>query len=433
MPDSITLYQLNKNIADCLNQSDKVRNIWVTAELSDVAVRNRHCYMELIEKDSNGVQIAKARAVIWAGSYQALNGKMLSSTGQSIRSGIKLMLKVSTSMHPVYGLSMVVSDIDPDYTMGDLLRRRAESIARLTKEGVIDNNRNLQWPLVPQNIAIISAPGAAGFGDFCNQLLNNSSRLRFIPRLFPAIMQGEKAPASIINALESIAVDDTAWDCVVIIRGGGATSDLQCFEDFNLAYNIACFEIPIIIGIGHERDITLLDSVANMRVKTPTAAAEWLIERGDRALTQLDLIAQTIMTRATGLISGCKEQLSYYAGLLPVAPIQATSKAKMRLHNAVMLLSGVSNRLLTPARSRLDVMAANLSTAAVNATKRATDRLDNARSLLGALSPQAVLNRGYSITRVNGNVVTSPEQVNHGDIIETTLAGGTIHSIIENN
>ncbi|MDE7385771.1 MAG: exodeoxyribonuclease VII large subunit [Muribaculaceae bacterium] len=430
MHESISLAKLNRIIAERIISSPLTQNVWVTAELSDVAVRNRHCYMELLEKDANGVQIAKARGVIWANRYTELNRKLLSATGQSISSGIKLLVQVSVNMHPVYGMSMVISDLDPDYTMGDLLRRRRENIEKLKLAGVLDLNRNLEWPDIVQRIAIISAPGAAGYGDFCNQLLNNPSRLRFEPRLFPAVMQGESAPASIINALEAIANDDW-WDCVVIIRGGGATSDLQCFEDYDLAYNIACFDIPVIIGIGHERDITLLDSVANMRVKTPTAAAEWLIERGDRALAALDTIAQTIFTRANGIVTGCKEQLSYYQGLLPIAPFDATRRASLRLSKAVMLLSGISSRRLIPAMSQLDVMATNLATAATTAVKRANDRLDNATSLLDALSPQAVLNRGYSITRIDGHAVTSTDQIKPGDTIETTLANGTITSIIK--
>ena len=430
MHESISLAKLNRIIAERIISSPLTQNVWVTAELSDVAVRNRHCYMELLEKDANGVQIAKARGVIWANRYTELNHKLLSATGQSLASGIKLLVQVSVNMHPVYGMSMVISDLDPDYTMGDLLRRRRENIEKLKLAGVLDLNRNLEWPSIVQRIAIISAPGAAGYGDFCNQLLHNPSRLRFEPRLFPATMQGETAPASIISALEAIAAEDH-WDCVVIIRGGGATSDLQCFEDYDLAYNIACFDIPVIIGIGHERDITLLDSVANMRVKTPTAAAEWLIERGDRALAELDTIAQTIFTRANGIISGCKEQLSYYQGLLPIAPFDATRRASLRLGKAVMLLSGISSKRLSPAQSRLDVMAANLATAASAAIKRANDRLDNASSLLDALSPQAVLNRGYSITRVDGHVVTSAQQLKLGDTIETTLANGTITSTIK--
>ncbi len=405
-----------------------MRNVWVTAELSDVSVRRGHCYMELLQKDENGVQVAKARGVIWASSYAQLSRDFSISTGQRFETGIKLMVKVSATMHPVFGLSLVITDLDPDYTMGDLLRRRREIVERLTREGVINMNRELVWPAVPQRIAVISAPGAAGYGDFMNQLLNNSSRLRFRPRLFPAVMQGEKAAASIIQALNSINADG-GWDCVVIIRGGGATSDLQCFEDYGLALNIAQFEIPVIIGIGHERDVTLLDYVANMRVKTPTAAAEWLVGRGEKALSDLDIIGQRIYKTVSELVGGCKEQLSYYSGILPVLPREAVGRASLRLNRAVALLSGVSASRLSPARSRLDVIASNVATVSARAISGARDRLVAAEQLIAALSPQSVLNRGYSITRVNGHVVISSGQIASGDVIETTLSDGTIRSV----
>lgn len=430
MHESITLFELNSRIARLITGDTGTQNVWVTAELSDVAVRRGHCYMELLQKDGNGTQVAKARGVIWANNFGKLSHEFMETTGQPFATGIKLMVKASAIMHPVFGLSLVITDLDPNYTMGDLLRRRREIIDRLTKEGVIDMNRELPWPLTPQRIAVVSAPGAAGYGDFINQLLNNPSRLRFEPRLFPAVMQGEKAAASIVEALNEINTQG-GWDCVVIIRGGGATSDLQCFEDYNLALNIAQFDIPVIIGIGHERDVTLLDYVANMRVKTPTAAAEWLIGLGEKALGDLDARAQLIFTTVSDIIAGCKEQLSYYAGVLPVVPFDATRRAELRLNRAGVLLSGVSANKLSPARARLDVMAANVVAASSQAVARSRDRLAAAEQLLAALSPQAVLNRGYTITRVNGKVVTSSSQLMKGDYIETTFASGTIQSEVK--
>lgn len=430
MHESISLFELNNRIARLITTSAGTQNVWVTAELSDVAVRRGHCYMELLQKDDSGCQVAKARGVIWASSYGQLSREFMKATGQPFATGIKLMVKASATMHPVFGLSLVITDLDPNYTMGDLLRRRREMIDRLTREGVINMNRELTWPVVPQRVAVISAPGAAGYGDFINQLMHNPSRLKFYPRLFPAVMQGDKAAGSIIQALNAIS-DDGRWDCVVIIRGGGATSDLQCFEDYDLALNIAQFEIPVIIGIGHERDITLLDYVANMRVKTPTAAAEWLIELGGKALSELDVMAQNICSTVSELIAGCKEQLSYYNGLLPVVPHDAVRRASLRLNKAVALLSGISATRLSPARSRLDVMASGVISASAQAIVRNRDRLASAEQLLAALSPQAVLNRGYSITRVNGRVVSSPDQVAAGDMMETTLAAGTVRSEVK--
>lgn len=429
MPAAVTLYELNQAIAASIYANPLTQNVWITAELSDVSRRGGHCYMELLQKDDRGVQIAKARGVIWSNNFMVLERKFRLATGMEFGTGIKLMVKASASMHPLYGLSLVVSDLDPNYTMGDLLRRRAEIVKRLTTEGLINNNRETPWPAVPQRIAVISAPGAAGYGDFINQLMNNPSRLRFLPQLFPAVMQGNSAAGSIIGALEEIATQD-CWDCVVIIRGGGATSDLQCFEDENLARNIAGFPIPVVIGIGHERDITLLDYVANMRVKTPTAAAEWLIDRSQQALDSVDRCAQLIVTRANEFIAGRKEQLAYYQGIIPTLPRDAVQRATLRLGRAAVALSGISAKAIAPARSRIDVVAANLSGAITNAIKRHNSSLDATEALVRALSPDAVLSRGYSITRANGVTITDPRSLPDGTVIKTTLSGGTVTSIV---
>lgn len=427
--ETLSLLELNNRIAR-LVQSPLTTNVWVTAELSDVAVRRGHCYMELLQKDDQGNQVAKARAVIWANNFSYLNSQFLSATGHNISTGLKLLVKASATLHPIYGLSLVITAIDPDYTMGDLLRRRREIIERLRREGILDMNRELPLPEIPRNIAVISAPGAAGYGDFINQLYHNPYRLRFHHRLFPAVMQGESAPASIIAALNAVASDDHEWDCVVIIRGGGATSDLQCFESYDLAANIAQFPLPVIIGLGHERDITLLDSVANQRVKTPTAAAELLIDLASRALALIDNLAQTIVTTASGVIAACKEQLSYYNGILPVAPVNALHNASGRLSRAGMALSGISSRRIAPRFARLEALSTSLQAASRTAIERAATRLDSRQQLVAALSPQAVLNRGYSITRASGQVVTDPASLAPGQVIETTLAGGIITSVI---
>ncbi len=431
MPASITLYELNQAVAASIYANPKTQNVWVTAELSDVSRRGGHCYMELLQKDDRGLQVAKARGVIWSNNFSLLERKFRIATGMEFGTGIKLMVKASATMHPLYGLSLVIVDLDPNYTMGDLLRRRAEIVKKLTEEGLINNNRETPWPDVPQRIAIISAPGAAGYGDFMNQLLHNPARLRFIPHLFPAIMQGNSAARSIIASLEEIAAQD-CWDCVVIIRGGGATSDLQCFEDEDLARNIACFPLPVIIGIGHERDITLLDYVANMRVKTPTAAAEWLIDRSQQALDNVDQCAQLIISRANELIAGHKEQLAYYQGILPTLPRETVQRATLRLGRAAVALSGISAKSISPARAKLDVIAATVSNSIANAIKRQLSSLDATENLVKALSPEAVLARGYSITRVNGVAVTDAALLSEGTVIETTLADGTVSSVVTN-
>lgn len=429
---SLSLLELTRMVAS-LVQRPETQNVWVTAELSDVAVRGGHCYMELLQKDDRGVQVAKARGVIWASNFPRIDAEFFAATGRRFSTGLKVMLRVSASMHSVYGFSLVVTAVNPDYTMGDLMRRRREILARLQQEGILELNRQLQWPAVPQRIAVISAPGAAGYGDFMNQLHHNPLHLRFKTQLYPAVMQGPTAPASIISALERIAASSEMWDGVVIIRGGGATSDLQAFEDYELAANVAQFPLPVAIGIGHERDITVLDWVANKRLKTPTAVAEWLITTGENALGYLSSVGNRILQLASEKLSGNKEQLAHAEGLLPVAARNAVERASARLRNAAMTLSGISARRLTPQLTRLDMTLLSIGNAARNRIARAQNRIDAHAALLDALSPMATLRRGYTITRIGSKAVTSASQLDRGMVIETIFADGKATSEIKNS
>ena len=429
--ESVSLLQLQRLVAS-LVQRPETQNVWVTAELSDVAVRGGHCYMELLQKDDRGLQVAKARGVIWASLYPSIDSQFYAATGQRFASGLKVMLRVSASMHPVYGFSLVVSAVNPEYTLGDLLQRRREILERLKREGILNLNRELKWAIpVPQRIAVISAAGAAGYGDFMNQLHTNPSHLRFVTRLFPAIMQGNSAPPSIIAALDQVAAEADQWDCVVIIRGGGATSDLQAFEDYDLAANVAQFPLPVVIGIGHERDITVLDYIANTRLKTPTAVAEWLIAQGESALTWLQNTGQRILQIASQRISGNKEQLAHAEGLLPVLAQGAVERSLTKLRKAAATLDSVSSRRIQPQLTRLQMIADSIPVSALRAIERQRQLLDSRAELLEALSPHATLARGYSITRVNGRAVTDASQVKPGEVLETTLANGTLRSVAE--
>lgn len=429
--ESVSLLQLQRLVAS-LVQRPETQNVWVTAELSDVAVRGGHCYMELLQKDDRGLQVAKARGVIWASLYPSIDSQFYAATGQRFASGLKVMLRVSASMHPVYGFSLVVSAVNPEYTLGDLLQRRREILERLKREGILNLNRELKWATpVPQRIAVISAAGAAGYGDFMNQLHTNPSHLRFVTRLFPAIMQGNSAPPSIIAALDQVAAEADQWDCVVIIRGGGATSDLQAFEDYDLAANVAQFPLPVVIGIGHERDITVLDYIANTRLKTPTAVAEWLIAQGESALTWLQNTGQRILQIASQRISGNKEQLAHAEGLLPVLAQGAVERSLTKLRKAAATLDSVSARRIQPQLTRLQMIADSIPVSALRAIERQRQLLDSRAELLEALSPHATLARGYSITRVNGRAVTDASQVKPGEVLETTLANGTLRSVAE--
>ena len=425
--NAITLQQYCERLTAAVANEPDLQRIWVTAELSDVRTNSAgHCYMELLQKDERGSDLAKIKAIIWRSNYPSLYAKFFEATGREFATGIKVMVLLSASIHPVYGLSVNINDIDADYTMGDVLRRRREILERLKREGIIDANRQLQFDTVPQRIAVISAAGAAGYGDFINQLEHNPYRLRFKPKLFEATMQGENTVSTVIDALNRIA-DDDCWDCVVIIRGGGATSDLLAFDNYDLAANVAQFPIPVIVGIGHERDTTVLDDVANQRVKTPTAAAEFLIGFGKAALDRLDALASTISQLALSALSGTREQLAHLQSTLSVLPLSTLKNAESRLMRYSAGVASVGTVIATQ-RSNIDTFVEKIRLSALNAINRQTTAIDNISNLLNAISPKATLRRGYSITKVDGKAVRSVHDVPDGAVITTVLADGTIIS-----
>ena len=408
------------------------RSFWVEAEISDLNESHGHCYMDLIQKEERAnTPVARAYAKCWRNTWAVLKPFFIKSTGQVPHAGMKMLLQVHADFHENYGFSWIVTDIDPTYSIGDMMQKRRRIIEQLKKEGVFTLNKELPLPLFAQRIAVISAAGAAGYGDFMNQLHTNPSHLRVVTRLFPAIMQGNSAPPSIIAALDQVAAEADQWDCVVIIRGGGATSDLQAFEDYDLAANVAQFPLPVVIGIGHERDITVLDYIANTRLKTPTAVAEWLIAQGESALTWLQNTGQRILQIASQRISGNKEQLAHAEGLLPVLAQGAVERSLTKLRKAAATLDSVSSRRIQPQLTRLQMIAGSIPVSALRAIERQRQLLDSRAELLEALSPHATLARGYSITRVNGRAVTDASQVKPGEVLETTLANGTLRSVAE--
>lgn len=341
------------------------------------------------------------------------------------------MVRVSVSYHPVYGMNLVISSVNPEYTMGDLMRRRREILQRLEKEGLLNRNRSLQWPVPVQRIAVVSAPGAAGYGDFINQLYHNPYRLKFHSRLFPAVMQGDKAPASILAALRAIDREAGQWDCVVVIRGGGSTSDLAAFEDYALAAAMASCSVPVIVGIGHERDVTVLDYVANMRVKTPTAAAEWLIAKGAAELDGLRRISTSLHKVLTERVNGNRTQLSFIEGQLPAYARRVLSHSSQKLQMASVVLKSVSPRYLTPQRQRLDMLCNILPQSVDVQMKRHARRLDSCASLIEALSPTTVLRRGFSITKIGDTIVRNASDVQHGAVLTTVFVDGKINSTVD--
>lgn len=405
---AISLYELNQRIADTIAAQPSLANVWITGETSDLRCSGPHCYFELIEKTENGTITARARATVWGQRFTRINQIFRAATGSPLTSNIKIMVQASVSFHPVYGLSLNITDINPEFTLGDLLRRRQEMLARLEAAGILMMNRELPMPMPAQRIAVISAQSAAGYGDFINQLYSNRACLRFSTTLFPAVLQGENAPASIISALERVAQSDTQFDCVVLIRGGGATGDLACFDNYELAANIAMFPLPVIIGIGHERDVTLLDYVAHLRVKTPTAAAEWLIARATDALDRVLGIGAAILDSATSRLNASHRRLAAIEGELGPLALNVIASNRRRVDDRTVQTMSMS------IESRL---------------ARQRDRLAAMQQLIDTLSPDATLRRGFSITRIDGHAVTDPSQVPSGATIETTLANGKITSI----
>lgn len=428
--EPLPLSQYNKLITATLAIEPRLLDAWVTAETSDVRLSGGHCYLELVEKSDDGRQLAKIRATIWSSRYYAIADKFARETGERFRSDLKVMVCVSANFHPLYGLSVNITDINASYTIGDTLRRRKEILSRLQADGILEENRSLPWPAAPLRIAVISAAGAAGYGDFMDQLHHNPYGLRFTTELFPAIMQGENTAPSIISALELIANDSRPWQCVVIIRGGGASTDLLCFDNYDLAANIAAFPLPIIIGIGHERDVTVLDYVANMRVKTPTAAAEWLIQKGADQLARLHRIASDLLAAVTDRFSGCHRQLSYIAGLLPAAVSAAITHSKTRLDSAQSAIISVADRRVRPEKMRLDSISQRLRQTLESAIARERQRVESMQRLTEALSPQSTLRRGYSITMADGHAIKTAAGILAGARITTLLADGELQSIV---
>lgn len=407
----LTLSDITRRIGGAIAAAQGLSGVWVVAETSDLRVAGGHCYMELVQKDTAGRPVAKARAVIWASAYARLGAAFAAATGSRLASDMKVMVRVDVSFHAVYGLSLVINDINPDYTAGDLVRRRNEILARLQAEGVLNLNKTLVPSATPQRVAVISARGAAGYGDFVRHLYGSGIPFRFTTELFEAVMQGEKTPSSVIAALDRINERADEFDVVVIIRGGGAVTDLASFDDYELASNLAQFPLPVIVGIGHQRDITVLDYVAARSVKTPTAAAELLIGAMTAAYEKLRNLGSNIAAAAADKVAGQKEQLAYWCGTLPALARAIVQRQRARLDSTVA-----------------DTIRRDID----NALRRRADRLRAIGDMLELLGTEATLRRGYSITRVDGHAVTDAATLAPGAVITTTFArGGTKDSVIK--
>ena len=388
---------------------------WVEAELSECRESRGHCYMELIQKDElSATPIAKASAKCWANKWLTIRPYFERTTGQQLHAGMKVLLKVYPQFHEAYGFSWIVNDIDPTYTLGDMARKRQEIIQKLKAEGVFDLQKELHLPMFCQRIAVISSQTAAGYGDFCNQLADNPYGFQFQTQLFPAIMQGEGVEQSIICALENIydsqfSYLNSKFDAVVIIRGGGATSDMSGFDTLALAENVANFPIPIITGIGHDRDESILDMVSHTRVKTPTAAAAFLISHLKEVLDVIDNSQDLITRYAQQKLSTLNSQLSTLSESIPRLFSLVKTRQEAKIESLWIKIPMLLERKLTGDTHRLQLIEERLK----------------------ALDPTLLLARGYSITMHNGRAVRDASQLPPGTEIETRLARGTIHSIVK--
>lgn len=427
-PQALTLLQYNRLIAESL-RNRALNGVWVVAELSDVSVRN-HCYLELIEKDAaTGITVAKMRGIVWASTYFQISHRFETETGQKFTSGIKVMVKVNVNFHEQYGISVVISDINPSFTIGDMARKRMEILNRLEKEGIINDNKNLEMPTAPQRIAIISSADAAGYGDFMNQINHNTAGIVFYTVLFRAMMQGTDTAASIIAALDRIAECANLFDCVLITRGGGSTSDLNWFDDYDLAACVAQFPLPIITAIGHERDNTVLDYISNLRVKTPTAAAEWFIGEAEGVLNLVTNMAARISDSARSMISESRERLTRIGFQIPALAQELISSHNLRLHRIASQIPVASQSRISEQSVRLGNMAQQLTSAAHQIVKIESMKLTHFSDTVKAYSPENTLRRGYSITRTeDGKVVQSADNVAKGTTIVTTLQNGNLIS-----
>lgn len=429
---TISLYELNNHIKGLFKEGFPDM-FWIRAEMSDVRVnQNGHCYLEFIEKDKAGrTIIAKARAMIWSNTFHLLRTYFEDTTKQPFTSGLKVLVQVGIEFHELYGFSLTVYDIDPSYTLGDQAQNRAVILKQLEEDGVLTLNKELELPTLTNRIAIISSPTAAGYEDFCNQIENNQFGFPFYTKLFAAIMQGDRAESSIITALEKIYQHLNCFDAVVIIRGGGATSELSCFDSYLLAASCAQFPLPIITGIGHERDETVLDIVAHTRAKTPTAVAEFLIGNLADTAAQLEDIQSAMTNTVRQLLQNEGQKLATNE-----TSIGYSLKSWGKEQNAIMasIRAGLIRNALQITKdnqNNINNLAILLKKDILSKNKELNSIIDNAEKHLQLISPESLLRKGYTMTLKNGKLIKSAAALNENDIITTVFADGKKDSIIK--
>ena len=431
MRDVFSLIELNGIVREIV-EAAMPDSYWVEAELSEARENRGHCYMELIQKDEgSSTPVARARATCWRNVWNVLRPNFERVTGQRLAAGMKVLMLVHASFHENYGFSWVVDDIDATFTLGDMARRRREIIRQLRENGVLELNKELPIPMFAQSIAVVSSATAAGFGDFCHELEHNNYGFRFSVRLFDAKMQGEQTESSVIRALDEINRSAELFDCVVIIRGGGSTSDLSGFDTFDLANNVAQFPLPVITGIGHERDESVLDIVANTSVKTPTAAAEFLIANLAAVSGRLDQAQRRISEIATSRLVTESVRLQQLSSSIPMVFTLYGERQQAALSILYERLRTAAGQLSEREKHRLELLSRSLAPSIQRVTADASHRLDMLTQRIAALEPSRVLRRGYSITTLNGRAVMSADQLSPGDVIVTRLSKGKVTSAVK--
>lgn len=406
---ALTLYELNTLVREAI-ASAMDRDYWVEAELSEVREVRGHCFMELVQKDLfSPTPVARASAKCWKTTWTRIRPRFEAITGQPLRPGMKVMLLVHPDFHEAYGFSWIVSDVDPTYTLGDMARKRMEIVNQLKAEGVFDLQKELPLPLFSQHIAVISSENAAGYGDFCSQLSNNDYGFSFMPVLFAAVMQGDGVEQSIVAALNAINAEADRFDVVVIIRGGGATADMSGFDTLLLAENVANFPLPVITGIGHERDECVLDMVSHIRVKTPTAAAALLVDN---------------LAQVWAHVIDCQRTITQLVG-------QRMASEPSRLDRLSTRLTTLIYDRLTHEQFRLSSLATSLKPAAEYVLTTHRNHLEWLALRAKSLDPQLLLRRGYSFTTIGGKAVRDASLLKSGDEIVTHLEKGSVHSVVK--
>lgn len=424
-PNTITLQEFNNRIKRLL-ADPSVMNCWVVAETTDVRI-NQHCYLQLLEKNpKTGATVAKIKAIIWGSQFRFLNARFKQVTGRDIGNDMKIMVCLSVNYSPQYGLTVVINDINPEFTLGDMERQRQEILNRLTQEGIIGQNKTVPVPPVLQRIAIVSAAGAAGYGDFMKQLTDNKYGVCFYPCLFQATMQGVKTVPTVLAALDKVEQNQHLFDCVVIIRGGGGTEELNSFDNYDLARRVATFPLPVIVGIGHERDITVLDYVAGIRVKTPTAAAEHIILQAANALAHIGDLSNQVVSIARDYIARAKEQLSYYAGNLPIMAQRIIDTNTLRLQNFIQNIPLHVQRRIEGENAQLARQKDAIKNAVAQVKMKETMRLVALGDKIELLSPRKVMARGYTLTTCEGKIMTDAAQLEAGKLVTIHFRDGKV-------